>query len=197
MRDGAVQPLTGRALDLLIALVSRPKQPIDKRELMAQVWPDVTVGEGSLRFHMAYLRKILGDGKDGSRYISTLAGRGYSFVGTILPAGPEYGGSPVGTDVPQANLPGRLHRMVGRADSVVAIVAQLAVSRFVTIVGTGGVGKTTVAIAVGHNLIEEFAGAVLFVDFAPLRDPNMAASSLASLLGLSVRSDDALPGSTV
>jgi predicted ATPase/DNA-binding winged helix-turn-helix (wHTH) protein len=196
MRDGAAQPLSGRALDLLIALVSRPSQPIDKRDLISQVWPDVTVGEGSLRFHMAYLRKILGDGKEGARYISTLAGRGYSFVGAISPPRTrEYGGNTEGNP-PRSNLPARLHRMVGRSDCVLALAAQVASARFVTIVGTGGVGKTTVAIAVGHDLIEEFAGAVLFVDFAALSDPNLAATALASLLGLSVRSDNAIPGIT-
>ena len=50
---------------------------------MAQVWPDVTVEEGSLRFHIASLRKALGDGKDGARYITTLAGRGYCFVAPV------------------------------------------------------------------------------------------------------------------
>ncbi len=194
-RNGVPQPLSGRAFDLLVALVSRPNQMIDKRELLAQVWPDVTVGEGSLRFHMAHLRKILGDGKDGARYISTLAGRGYSFVGEITPPGdPEYRRQAAGADPPQANLPGRLHRVLGRADCVSALAAQLADARFVTITGTGGVGKTTVAVAVGHDLIEAFAGAVLFVDFGALNDPSMPAAALAAMLGLSVRSDDAIPG---
>jgi predicted ATPase/DNA-binding winged helix-turn-helix (wHTH) protein len=194
-RNGAPQPLSGRALDLLVALVSRPNQTLDKRELMAQVWPDVTVGEGSLRFHMAQLRKLLGDGKDGARYISTLAGRGYSFVGAIsTPGEPEYKRSVAGANPPPASLPGRLQRMVGRDDCVLALAAQLAVARFVTITGTGGVGKTTVAVAVGHDLIEAFAGAVLFVDFGALSDPALPAAALAAMLGLSVRSDDAIPG---
>ena len=66
-------------------------------------------------------------------------------------------------------------------------------ARFVTIVGAGGVGKTTVAVAVGHDLIEAFAGAVLFVDLGALRDPNLLAMSVASMLGLSVQSDDDAP----
>jgi predicted ATPase/DNA-binding winged helix-turn-helix (wHTH) protein len=194
-RNGAPQPLNGRALDLLVALVSRPNQTIDKRALMAQVWPDVTVGEGSLRFHMAQLRKLLGDGKDGARYISTLAGRGYSFVAAISPSGEadQPGNAATASEFP-ANLPGRLQRMLGRDDSVSALAAQLAVARFVTITGTGGVGKTTVAVAVGHDLIAAFAGAVLFVDFGAVSDPAMPAAALAAMLGLSVRSDDAVPG---
>src|SRR5262245_13463094 len=72
--------LGARALDILIALVSRPNEAISKKDLLAQVWPDVTVEESSLRFHIAGLRKALGDGQNGARYITTLAGRGYCFV---------------------------------------------------------------------------------------------------------------------
>ena len=88
-KDGAPVELGSRTLDILIALVSRPNEVVGKRELMAQVWPDVTVEEGSLRFHIAALRKALGDGKDGARYITTQAGRGYCFVAPILPSRPE------------------------------------------------------------------------------------------------------------
>ena len=82
-RDGAPVELGARSLDILIALVSSPNEVVSKRDLLARVWPDVTVEEGSLRFHMASLRKALGDGKDGARYITTLAGRGYCFVAPI------------------------------------------------------------------------------------------------------------------
>jgi len=76
-----------RTLDTLIALVTRPNEAISKRELMAVVWPDVTVEEGSLRVQIAALRKALGDGKGGARYITTLAGRGYCFVAPISRVG--------------------------------------------------------------------------------------------------------------
>ncbi len=84
--------------------------------------------------------------------------------------------------------------MVGRADGILALSIQLAASRFVTIVGSGGVGKTTVAVAVAHELLEAFAGSVLFVDLGALLDADLAAISLASMLGLSVQSEDPIPG---
>jgi DNA-binding winged helix-turn-helix (wHTH) protein len=75
--------LSGRALDILIALLSNPNEVVSKNDVLSQVWPDVTVEEGSLRFHMANLRKVLGDGQDGPRYIATVPGRGYCFVAPI------------------------------------------------------------------------------------------------------------------
>jgi len=83
LKDGAPIVVGARTLDTLIALVARPNKAISKRELMAVIWPDVTVEEGSLRVQIAALRKVLGDGKGGARYITTLAGRGYCFVAPI------------------------------------------------------------------------------------------------------------------
>jgi DNA-binding winged helix-turn-helix (wHTH) protein len=51
--------------------------------LMSRVWPNVTIEEDNLRVHMAGLRKALGDGRDGARFIVTLAGRGYCFVAPV------------------------------------------------------------------------------------------------------------------
>ena len=155
------------------------------------VWPDVVVEEGSLRFHMASLRKALGDGKDGARYITTLAGRGYCFVSPVSRSiGRADSDTPVAVSFTHANLPNRLGRMVGRDDDVLNLSTQLTTSRFVTIVGTGGVGKTTVAVAVGHHLSDAFAGAALFVDLGMLSDPKLVATAVASMLGLSVQSED-------
>ncbi|MHA6645803.1 winged helix-turn-helix domain-containing protein [Mesorhizobium sp. A623] len=65
-RDGARIDLGARALDILICLLSRPNDVFSKQELLARVWPDVVVEEGSLRFQIARLRKTLGDGVDGA-----------------------------------------------------------------------------------------------------------------------------------
>src|SRR3712207_5259662 len=122
-RNGAPVALGARALDLLVALVSRPNEAVAKRDLIARVWPDATVDEGSLRFHVAGLRKALGDGVDGARYIATLAGRGYCCVAPV----PRSAASHVGRGRIAASFPGsgllppRLARMVGRADDILSV----------------------------------------------------------------------------
>jgi DNA-binding winged helix-turn-helix (wHTH) protein len=83
-REGVVLPLGSRALDILGYLAERPGELIAKQELIDHVWSDVIVDEGSLRVHVAAIRKALGDGKFGSRYIANVKGRGYSFVGTVV-----------------------------------------------------------------------------------------------------------------
>src|SRR3546814_10312385 len=83
--------------------------------------------------------------------------------------------------------------MVGRDVDVLKLSARLHADRCVTIVGVGGIGKTTVAIAVGHHLADTFAGAVLFIDLGMLSDPDLVAPAVASMMGLSVQSNDVVP----
>jgi DNA-binding winged helix-turn-helix (wHTH) protein len=83
-RDDEALPIGGRALDLLAVLVERAGEIISHKELIARAWPDVRVGESNVRVHIAALRKVLGDGLNGARYISNVAGRGYCFVATVF-----------------------------------------------------------------------------------------------------------------
>lgn len=181
-RDGARVELGGRALDLLIALATRPNEPVGKRALAAAVWPDVTVGESSLRFHMTHLRKALGDGRDGARYIATLSGRGYCFVApvsrTSQPAPPATMTAP-----PPTNLPLR-PPLIGRDEALAEVAALLERERLVTIVGPGGVGKTRLAIACGWLAASAYPDGVWLIDLAPLTDPTLVVSAVATALDL-------------
>ena len=119
--------LGARALDILIALVSRPNEAVSKKDLLARVWPDVTVEEGSLRFHIASLRKALGDGKDGARYIATARRAGLLLrrADLAVERSATVRRAQVGASFPHANLPSRLRRMVGRADDVLTLSTHL------------------------------------------------------------------------
>src|SRR3984885_12522387 len=81
-RDETVD-IGSRALDVLIALVESAGAVVGQRELMLRAWPNVVVGEGSLRGAIGGLRKALRDGRDDTRYIANVAGRGYSFVAQV------------------------------------------------------------------------------------------------------------------
>jgi predicted ATPase/DNA-binding winged helix-turn-helix (wHTH) protein len=187
--------LGGRALLILIALVERAGDLVGKDELIARVWPNTFVEEASVRVHIAALRRILGDGQSGVRYLATVTGRGYSFVAPV--SRPQMRGtleaSRAQAHEPTHNLPAPLTRIVGRTAIVETIAAQLRRQRLVTLVGPGGIGKTTVAVAVGQALVSAFDDGVRFIDLVPLADPTAVASSVASILGLPVRSEEPTP----
>src|SRR6201987_3214440 len=188
-RDGQVLPLGDRALDILIYLADRPGEIIAKQELIDHVWPEVTVEEGSLRVHVAAIRKALGDGQFGNRYIANIKGRGYSFVGTVIPFGDGME-SRNAEFRQQGRLPVRRRRMIGRETVVSEVSDKLRNERFVTLLGPGGIGKTTIALAVGRAAAEEFGGEVYLVDLESLTDPRHVAGAVATSLGLALKSKD-------
>ena len=183
-----------RALDILIALVERAGEVVSHRELVKRVWPDVIVEETSLRVHIAGLRKALGDGRDGARYVTNVPGRGYCFVRSVRRSAPNglSTGAPVGR-IKAETLPVRLQRMVGRDETLDALRAEVTFRRFVSIVGPGGVGKTTVAIAVAHEMAAEFRDAICFVDLSALQDGALVVPAVASAVGCLEQTQELLP----
>jgi len=182
-----------RALDILMALVDHAPKLVSKRELIARVWGQSVVEEGAVRFGVAALRKILSGGDESSTtYVATVRGRGFVLACPVTWASTE---APAGTRSRTASghLPGKPLLMIGREDAVGEILHSLKANRFVSIVGAGGIGKTTVALAVAHELAAEFQGHVHFVDFAAIEDSRLVAPTLASRLGVTVVSDEAIP----
>jgi predicted ATPase/DNA-binding winged helix-turn-helix (wHTH) protein len=202
VRDGITLEVGSRSLEILITLLERAGEVVDKKELLARAWPHVVVEESSLRVHLAGLRKILGDGRGGARYITNIHGRGYCFVAPVTRASAsQFDTRPpakaaqteaVATDRPH-RLPVRLARMVGRDETLSSLGSQLLTERFVTIVGPGGMGKTTIAIEVAHLLSQEFAGAVVFLDLGMVAEASLVAGALACALGLLPGDSNPLP----
>jgi predicted ATPase/DNA-binding winged helix-turn-helix (wHTH) protein/tetratricopeptide (TPR) repeat protein len=189
-RDGVQVALGGRALDILTYLAERPGTVIAKKELIHHVWSGVTVEEGSLRVHISAIRKVLGDGHFGNRYIANVQGRGYSFVGAVVSLEES---AVSGSDqlLYRGNLPARLPRMIGRDQLVQEVRDKLREDRFVTLLGPGGIGKTTVAIATGHALAAELNEEVYFVDLGSITDQRSVAGAIGKSLGVALKSSDA------
>ena len=186
--------LGGRALEILAALVERPGELVSKGELIARVWPNTVVEESNLKVNVAALRRALGEGQPGHRYVTTVSGRGYRFVASVERSEPETLLTHQSATAERAhNLPASSTRTIGRADAIDALLRQLPRHRLVSVVGPGGIGKTTVALTVAEALIAAYEHGVRFVDLAPLGDSQFVPGSLASALGLTIHSGDALP----
>ena len=179
--------LGSRALEILIALLERSGELVSKDELMARVWPSTFVEEGNLKVQVAGLRRALGDRRGSNRFLATVPGRGYRFVAPVVLSEVL----PLESGAERAlSLPAPGARMIGRADTVREFAAQLPHQRFMTIVGPGGIGKTTVALAVARELIKSSQLTVKFVDLAPLVEPHLVPDALAAALGLEIPSGD-------
>jgi len=202
LRGEGVVPLGSRALDLLIALVDHAGDVVGKEVLKSHVWPNTVVEDANIKVQIATLRRALGDGRGGARYVATVSGRGYSFVAPLTIDEPaETSERTIPAMLPQVgprkrahNLPTLPTRLVGRADDASKVAQGLSDVRLITIVGPGGCGKTSVALAVAERVIREYENGVWLVELAPIADPDLVPSAVASVVGIDVSADDSLPG---
>jgi predicted ATPase/DNA-binding winged helix-turn-helix (wHTH) protein len=193
-RDGAPVPIGGRSLDILSQLIARAGQVVSAEDLIAEAWAHADVDESSLRFHVAALRRTLGETEQGGSYVNYVTGRGYSFVAPVTLVDTQIEGPfEVALRSNAQSLPPRRLKMIGREQAVSELIDALSAERFVTVTGPGGIGKTTVAVTVGHALLPRLKDGVHFLDLSALRNGGLAPSALASLLGLFVHSDNPLP----
>jgi predicted ATPase/DNA-binding winged helix-turn-helix (wHTH) protein len=185
--------LGSRAFDILVVLVEHAGEVVDKEQLIARAWPQTFVEEANLKIQMSALRRALGDGQGGKRYVATVPGCGYKFVASVRRKKASIAASTQPIPAPRPNnLPFAATRMIGREAAASALVTRLAHERLVTIVGTGGIGKTTLALAVAGRVMADYEDGVWLVDLAPLADPRLATSAVATVLGLEIQSDDPL-----
>ena len=193
LEAGTPVHIGSRALDLLIALVERPGELLSKDELISRAWPNTHVVEGNLKFQVSALRRALREGQEGRRYLETIPGRGYRFVADVIAGGaaapsPAPAGPPRTTD----NLPARLTPLIGRDGLVAKLESQLAAKRLITIVGAGGIGKSSVAMATAERLIGAYADGVWSVDLGRLNDPALLVGAVAAAVHSNVNPEDPL-----
>ena len=84
--------------------------------------------------------------------------------------------------------------MVGRAQAIARLSSQVPERRLVTIVGAGGIGKTTLALATADRLRTSFPDGVYFVNLVGITDPARVSSAVASAFRQPVLSQNPLPG---
>ncbi len=149
-------------------------------------------------FTLTAVRKALGDA-DG-RLIRNDPGRGYRLIAEVAPEAEAACSTPTSIHVvpvaaaPAAplQLPTKVTRIIGRSDFIGVLVAQMPRRRLITIVGPGGIGKTTVAIACAEALAGSYRDGVGFVDLTKVTEAASVAASLARALDVAITGDDPL-----
>lgn len=193
-RNGEEIRLGSRAMEILVALAEASGELVSNQTLVARVWPNTVVDEGSLRVHMSAVRKALDDGQDGAKLILNEMGRGYRLTATVeKQASIQMAEVSAGGRRDQGSLPTPVAQILGRATVVDGLTASLPDRRLMTITGAGGIGKTTVALAIAQKYSSATGAAACFVDFAPVVGAARAASTVAMAIGVAVATDDPVP----
>jgi predicted ATPase len=188
LADGRPMELGGRAFDVLVALVEANGALVGKAELMSRVWPGRIIEENNLHAQIKELRKAFAD----HDLIRTIVGRRYRFTGEVRArrAGQseaaEQGSAQDVPGPPRAptNLPAPTSDLMGRDVETREVIGLVADHRLVTLIGTGGIGKTRLGLEVARYLLPQFADGVWIAELALLSDPALVPVTVATALGL-------------
>lgn len=153
-----------RAFDILVALLERPGELVSKEELIARVWPSTTVEQANLPVQIAGLRRALGDGRRGNRYVVNIPGRGYRFVAPVAVE--------TNTSAAAAAQPLRLNSLRAWSPQSIAAsdaddVSAQTLARVLALLRSDGVDKTNAALALMERLLQAQDAGAWVLDVTP------------------------------
>ena len=173
LRKGPSEVALGsRAFDILTALLRAEGAILSTRELMAAAWPGLVVEDSNIRVQIAHLRRAIGCGENGVRRIGSVPGRGYSFVAEAerVTVGADWlrgttGDADSARSTANYITTAQAKATVGREDCIAELAQLMLQRRLITVVGAGGLGKTTLALETLSS-IKLFRDKVFVVDLS-------------------------------
>jgi predicted ATPase/DNA-binding winged helix-turn-helix (wHTH) protein len=183
-----------RELDVLIAVVKRRGEIAARDQIFREVWGQTAVEDGALSVAISALRHKRGLHPT---LIETVPGRGYRLTEAVRGAG-DISSVDLKEDAkvrgPGAatNLPRRPNPLIGRDTELHELLDRLDGYGSVAILGPAGIGKTSLALAVGGELLarRKFPDGVWLIDLAPVCDPALIESAIATVIGIKPRSQE-------
>ena len=184
-RRGAEIPLEPKTLAVLVQLVSRAGTLVTRNEILDAVWGHRHVTRSALNRSIALARRAFSDDAEEPKYIQTVHGAGYRYIGPVYRHEPTVSAqNPRFAAALAARLPARIESLIGREHDLATLAELFRSHRAVTVVGTGGMGKTQCALECARNLAAHFPDGVWFFDLAPMQNGAEWLHALAAALAI-------------
>jgi non-specific serine/threonine protein kinase len=185
LSQGRETPLEPRVFAVIAQLLLRPGELVTRNELLDAVWGHRYVTPSTLNRTIALARRAFGDEVAEARYIQTVHGAGYRYVGPVQALGPAQIAVRARFEPPfAARLPARIDALIGREDALSALLGMLRSQRAVTVLGAGGMGKTQCALEAARRAADDFPDGVWFFDLSPVRHAGEWLRMLSSALAM-------------
>ena len=189
-REVALEP---RVFAVIAQLLKRSNELVTRNELLDAVWGHRYVTPSTLNRLIALARRAFGDDVSEPRYILTVHGSGYRYVGPLTPVDAETLNVRARFEPPfAARLPARVEALIGREAEVAKLIALLEKNRAVTVLGAGGMGKTRCALEAARRAAPAHADGVWFFDLSTVSQAGEWLSMLASALAVPAAAPDVL-----
>ena len=190
-----------RATAVLMALIASRGNVVSQNQLLALAWPGQDIHASNLRVQIAAPRKALGEDRN---LIGTVAGRGYVFSGRLSAAPAAATGAAGAAGVARRSvarhgarqLPLPMAELIGREAQLQDVLARLDSCRLLTLAGTGGIGKTLLALAMAHRTATASTGGVAWAELAEACDAPGVGAAVACALGVGAPVSVAAAGHT-
>ena len=168
-RAGRVEHLEPQAFDVLAYLIEHRDRVVPKPELLDAVWGDQFVSDAAITTRVKEIRQALGDDGRSQGIIRTIRGHGYRFVAEV--------------SLPH-EAPSTPSWLVGRDDDLREVADLLRPGRCVTVVGPGGVGKTSLATVAARGVAAGLAGGLIVVDLGAVEDAGEVLPAVLAAAGV-------------
>jgi predicted ATPase/DNA-binding winged helix-turn-helix (wHTH) protein len=179
LRDSDKITISPRAFDVLWMLVKADGELVSKDDLLDTVWSGVIVEENNLQTQMSAIRRALGPDR---RMIRTEFGHGYRLVAEVRKQAWFMSPDAEPTRPAHATLPLPLTPLLGRIGELDEIERLFTRRRLVTITGAGGIGKTRLAIEIGHRVTPRYPDGVHLAEMAKISGDELVGTAIATTL---------------
>src|SRR5215469_707174 len=189
-REVALEP---RVFAVIAQLLKRSNELVTRNELLDAVWGHRYVTPSTLNRLIALARRAFGDDISEPRYIQTVHGAGYRYIGPLTRADFATLNVRARFEPPfAARLPARIEALIGRESELAALIGLLEKNGAVTVVGAGGMGKTRCALEAARRAAPAYADGVWFFDLSPIGHAGEWLNMLGAALAMPAAVPDAL-----